>query len=52
MISVEGVSKLSSEDAGAMRKRIVEVGRKHPESKQFHKGIFDDAYFARVTRGK
>lgn len=51
IISVEGVSKLDRE-AEAMRMRIVEVGRKHPESKSFHKGIFDDAYFAKVTRGK
>lgn len=51
VISVEGVTKLDR-DAEAMRMRFVEVGRKHPESKQFHKGIFDDAYFARVTRGK
>lgn len=51
VISVEGVTKLDR-DAEAMRMRIVEVGRKHPESKSFHKGIFDDAYFARVTRGK
>ncbi len=51
VISVEGVSQLSSSEADAMRKRIVDVGRTHQESKKFHKGIFDDAYFAVVKRG-
>lgn len=50
IISVEGFRRTDSPEGEALRQRLIEIGRKHPEAKNLHKGMFDDAYFARVMR--
>lgn len=52
LYSVMSVQGFARQDAAAeaLRKRVVELGKQHPEARRARKGVYDTAYFATVTK--
>jgi hypothetical protein len=52
LIATDGVDRQADPAAQALREKVVEIGREHPDAKKRHngRGVWDDAYFYNVSR--
>jgi len=50
VISVDGFTRLDDPAAIALQKRVVELGREHPDARKARAGVYDTAYYKKIVR--